>query len=411
VMDCFRNFVILRLDFVGTDNIRDVGGEEVQFVIQQLKCVLIFPVSKQYDIDIKTSDIFGTAFLERLVANPSDMELFAQPDPDIMKEYSLQREFAEKVNTAYARAPVVKVIVTRPGIQKISYEELKKSGISAEKLSLKNLKLFFQNREIPVFLERGESKYESFSSGDSLYFYAPDPRNNNHSYEVYWLIIDDEKSPPPLTIELIQQRPQEKTPIIENGWYERKMYPPKNYHHFISMPFVSSRWYWENIKQGEFKEYPIYLYGIDQQSEDCTLTIKIGTVERGKTNLCKIYINEKPFETLEWFGWKTNIWSKNIPPSYLQEGLNKIAIEIPDSRDEKYNSELCLYGFEFKYKGLLQTEEDCMSFTIKSDTEPALSQIQFKIGSATLPVYVFNVTNPEKPYMLQPFFTGIGHRR
>ncbi|MCD6386555.1 hypothetical protein J7M23_12370, partial [Candidatus Sumerlaeota bacterium] len=369
-------------------------------VLDWLKCQLVFSKLPKKKIDIEKVDPFGVSILKKIVINPGDVTTFGQPDQSIDQEYSDYRSFAERINRAFEKSAVAKIIVYKGGIQTISCEELTKAGIDVKQFPIKQLRLFYNNKEVPIHIRRGESKFDFLSPGDVIFFYAPEPLTHKHDYDVYWLVRDDDAPSPPLRMKLIKSLGKKNVVDVNTGWIEVKEYLPQQYHHFLSAPLVMSHWYWDEIPEGSFREYTIYLYGIDTCAKACELKLTVGTIEKNKTQTCNVYVNERLLGTIKWQGWRTYQWTKKIPLRYLQEGANKITIEVPElTKKEQYASEVCLIGFEFKYKGVLRSEEDCLVFSPEEPESPFKARIKFNLPINRQPTYAFNVSDPENPQL------------
>lgn len=410
--DEFRDFAIFQMELqCATSTYKDVTTH-FNLVLNHLKCELVFSnVPAGNNIDIKSIDPFGVSILEKMVINPEDIPIFVQPKPNIEQEYKNLKEFADRINRAFENSAVAKIIVYREGIQTIPCEEMEKAGIDVKRFPIKDLRLLYENKEVPIYIKRGDSKFNFLSPGDVIFFYAPDPLSHKHDYDVYWLLADDNTSSSPLRLKVTNPVSKENVIDMEHGWIEVKEYHPRLYHHFLSAPLIMTHWYWDEIPEGSFREYTTYLYGVDTNTKTCEFKLTLGTIQKNKTQTCNVYINEQFLSKVEWEGWRTYQWIKEIPARYFQEGINKISIEVPEAKDpERYASQVCLIGFEFKYKGRLQTEEDCLVFTPEETGGISKARIRFRLPTNRQPTYAFNVSNPKNPELFLCTMLGGGEQ-
>ncbi len=402
--DRFRDFYVAYLK-VSAMIFTDQGEQgRAMLVLRKVRVRLSFEIPPDAEVDITSVDPFGISLLKHIVVNPGDVERFALPPLNVAAEYDAYVEFADRINQKRANAPVVKCIVYDKGIQAITYQELEGAEIDVKELPLNRIKLFYGNEEVPLHVVRGESKFQFFSPGDTMFFYAPDPLESQHDYDVYWLTVDDAGSTSPARMRYVSLPTEPGASVYTTGSFQKRIYPPQRYTHASSYPNVFSHWYWGEIPMGQFRDFSTYLAGINTETDGCDFKALIGTTERNKSQTYNIYINDRFQDEIKWTGWRTYEYSKKIPMCELKEGENTVSIEVPEQSERgNYSTELLFYGFEVDYKGFLGTDEDRMTFRLQPSTSKEVGRVEFNLARQEENAFVFNISNPRKPYVVKSY--------
>ena len=149
-----------------------------------------------------------------------------------------KKKFLRKLRKSQIKAygygdEVVNIIVDKPGIYRITYEQLTDLNLDWSKVRLENVAVTFDNQAVPRFIWSADRK--KFVAGSYIDFYADVPKGEDALYRkenVYQIRIDKNKAIS--TIEVASQIDQVE---VENE-YLQSYFAGENIHYSVSSPGV-----------------------------------------------------------------------------------------------------------------------------------------------------------------------------
>lgn len=140
--------------------------------------------------------------VQKLVANPGDIDRYI-----VVPERAIPSSISQATppRAELAKSPFrMKIRVRQSGLYRITANSLESSGVVANWLDPRHLRVFNNGSEVPLLLVRKSSEDESrFHPDDALLFYGLENPSPYSATNVYWLVYDE--SGPQLTMSVASQ--------------------------------------------------------------------------------------------------------------------------------------------------------------------------------------------------------------
>jgi len=396
----FRNIRLARLELVPIMS-RSTGKKPALLVFTTLTFKLQFPYLPK-EAEAAERDLLTEKILSHVVLNADCFEHFADRSPKGLSELLVAKAWADKVNDALTSGPVLKIVVEQPGVYELNYYELRKAGIEPDILRPDRLKLYHDGKEIPIVVEAKLTN--TFSHDDRIYFYTLPFDHTKRPQDSYWLLTETKESvPAPKRLKpIVNYDIRLASPeVITTGMATVEQFKRQFYYHRLIQPFYLDRWYWEEIAVGHFKEFTFELEAISFDEKAFDLTCYFAGKEQRKTNYCAIYLNGALVNSIEWRPLQNYKYEEKVPVSYLRNGLNRLAIYVPETENEDLAPNIVFKGFTVTYVRQLKSEKNALSVTIKPPVSGSPYRF-FLSGFSPRETLIFNVTDPQSPILYEP---------
>ncbi|MCS7229605.1 MAG: C25 family cysteine peptidase [Candidatus Kryptonium sp.] len=281
-----------------------------------------------------------------------------------------------------------KIFIRKDGIYKITYEDLKKSGIDLKGTKASKLKLKNNGLEIPIYVYSGGDGI--FNEGDYIEFYAEGRKNKfangkrdlyNDPFtdvNVYFLEIGESDG----------MRLAEETGVrffdnfinLRGASFHSTLHFEKDFI-FDRLDEIDlnltydhrDHWFWAYLNSNQQRDFEVYIPTPDPLSLD-NVKIKVAfhgitsTASINPEHIADVFVNNQRILTTRWDDQTLHIISSEVsgypvPNNYLKSGTNKITIS--NSSDGKIaNTSFAVNWFEITYRRLYQADKDEIRFKI-----------------------------------------------
>lgn len=311
-----------------------------------------------------------------------------------------------------------KVIVNKPGIYKLTYDDLTAAGINLSNVRPENITITRRETEIPIYISA--QNREKFTPKDYIEFYGEyntDSAGNRDFYtdeNVYWLTFSDKtgKRMQIISSSLSTQAnyyetssPRKAEAFLKNV---RKAYEIE-YRYFLDLEEKFPKiWYMFCIRAPSkvtcaFFDYEEVFY-VANTNLYPKAQIRIGL--QGDSRLpvnpdhhAIFSFNNHKLGEAWWDGRTPYVFETTIPSSYLKETGNFLVIEAPGDIKHDPPIDVFLVDFvEIDYYKEYKAWRNFLEFTSPgSEKEFKAGRYEFKIANFTIPnVEVYNITEGRK---------------
>lgn len=397
----FREIRLARLELVPIVRSAPPGKQSAFLVLKTLTFRLQFP-SLPKQAEAPMPDPLSEKLLSPIVLDADCFERFADSKATGLAELMQAKAWTDKINGALTFGPVLKVVVEQPGVYELNYYELRQTGIEPDILRPDRLRVYHDGKEIPILVQATHT--DTFSQTDRVYFYAVPFDQSKRPQDAYWLLMEtSDKAPAPLRLQAVQASDTQpiSSEMITTGVTAVEHYKRQYYYHRLIQPFYLGRWYWEEITDKHFKEFPFELEAVSFDAKTFDLTCYFAGKEQGRTNYCSVYLNGMLIDSIEWPPLQNYKYEKKVPVSYLRNGSNKLAIFMGDTRKDNMASLILFKGFTLTYVRQLESEKNALFVTVKAPASDRAHRL-FLPGFSQSETLVFNVTDPQNPVLYEP---------
>lgn len=242
-----------------------------------------------------------------------------QPD---MRD-ALAQAWNEMLIRAAARAPLVQMKVTKPGIYEIRAQDLISAGIPAEKFDLASIRAFMGSEEIALLCSTANSG--PFSGDTSVIFFVPEERFDLEPWKPIWLLQDPEAPTQPRRWRLDSDR----VPARDTGPARLRrsytLFEPNKFSPQSPLDSPMLRWVTAEIPADESMKWEMPVVGLsgDPRAE---LELTFSGRQPQETQTAEIFLNLQRLGERKMQGKSKFIHTEEIPAGLLKEGKNILAL-------------------------------------------------------------------------------------
>ncbi|CUT01226.1 C25 family cysteine peptidase [Candidatus Kryptobacter tengchongensis] len=281
-----------------------------------------------------------------------------------------------------------KIFVKKDGVYKITYEDLKKSGIDLKGVQASKLRVKNNGVEIPIYVYSGGDGV--FNEGDYIEFYAERRKNNFYGgredlyndpftdVNVYFLEVGDkdglrlaEETGVRFFENYIDLR---GTSFYSTIHFEEDVIFERLKESDVDLTYdVRDHWFWAEVRADKQVDFNVYIPTPDPLSLD---NVKMKVAFHGITStpslnpehIAHVFVNNLRILTTQWNGQSLNIASSeglgySVPNVVLKNGINKVSV-FNASDGRVVNTIFDVNWFEITYRRLYQADKDEIKFKI-----------------------------------------------
>jgi len=260
----------------------------------------------------------------------------------------------------------IKIFITENGLYKITYDDIKNTGIDPSKINPYSLKLINCNltHSFNVFCD-----YNCFKQGDYIEFYARNYEDKFTSSNIYWLCFDylteNMKNKKINQIQIIDGYPYSFCSQITNFWQSLHFEENSTIYSLLPSPTKIDIWFWERIFTNDNKNYTINIPS--PSSINSNAYLKIGFTGRSlfTRNTVINFNNIQNISDDIWAGNVEYVQISEIKQNNIINGDNNIEIiskQINENIDSFY-----LNWIELDYMRDLKAVDDNLLFSISAN--------------------------------------------
>jgi len=252
-------------------------------------------------------------------------------NPQYPRQWQRPRRLAEPVpppdNPPAHKRGALRVIVTRPGIQVISREDLAKAGWNVDTIDPRQIHLWLNGQEIALWITGQQDG--RLDPGDELRFYAPPFRSPYAKEQIWWLTVEET---PGLRWGAV---PTGKpiSPAIETAWTVQDTEFERVYDSTVK-DIHNGHWFWYDLRFLDFPPFPVldFPFWVEAPSDTSQAIVTLSLYAyKGEQHDLAFALNALPAGELHdtWTGRRDVRFS--LPTSSLRDGMNTLTIRGTDA--------------------------------------------------------------------------------
>ncbi len=364
---------------------KNIGGKIQYAKTATVKVTWNTSALKRLSNSVSSESVFFEKGLSKLILNYSQA-----------KSYRYKRPVSKRLATDRI-TDKVKIDVSKTGMYRVSYEQLKKSGVDVDKINPKTFKLHNFGKEIPIWISGNSDN--KFDRGESIVFYGTILHGKKTYYSrytftnVYWLSWGGalglryvtqsvatryDMSLPEYLNKVSVAPPYVDTLHIEEDIKVRFLESDKN-------SDSSDVWYWESVGDKDLTTFSITIPpGLENKDLNASLIMNIyGLSKRDEKpdHELNIFINKNKITDVDgnsavWNDKKNYTFTSGFfPNSYLAN--NKIDIVLEKTKEDVDVSALNWFKLIY-YPKKIATNGVCK---FKSGDNNTTGLLEFKVQS------------------------------
>ncbi|MFQ5824755.1 MAG: C25 family cysteine peptidase [bacterium] len=243
-----------------------------------------------------------------------------------------------KTTTWYnPQATYYKLLVGEEGIYSLTYEELLNAGLEVDLLDLNNLKILYQGKQIPIWIEGPLNS--TLSPQNTIYFYG-DRHHGSDTYfdlytdtNVYWLTTDGGIG------KRYQLVMEDSLLTNEEPFYWETLHFEKDsfFYRWNSSSSIDpgEGWVWRYLFDNEGERFNFHVSGLYESVSACSLKVRVQGTTKDPVkpdHHIQLFINDQVGGEAYFDDREELIWELSFPTSLLHDGMNKFELHlVPDT--------------------------------------------------------------------------------
>ena len=279
--------------------------------------------------------------LEAFVANPEDLDRFAQTDREDLEPGPGLETFDSRPAQFPGAAHVMRVPVTTNSLVRVSGRDLRGAGVDVASLDPSHLKLFLKGQEQPMILLRATTGWDNSAApavgvaeDDLFLFYG---RRNDSRFTLvnpYWLVVDAQGGA--LRWETSAERITSEQDTQQSPMFESLLTVEEDHEVLIRndqfLSILGFRWAWKELETSAPVEVRFDMPGLvaGVADADSTLTLYVHNWLEGAKAPVRFRVNGSSYQTFEISAEDDATHRFRIPRDLMKERDNVLTIALGD---------------------------------------------------------------------------------
>ncbi len=288
-----------------------------------------------------------------------------------------------------------KILVNRPGMVSVSYEELIAAGLDLSGANPANFQVFYKGAEIAIDVEGDEDG--NFGPADKIVFYGQPANTRYTDTNVYWLSWSSVSGRRMSVLSAPSGNGKSSTRFIANQHLENN-----NIYKSSVVNSQGDHWFWSYLAattSPASSSFSFSAFNLDlAASTGAHLRGSIKSNSADPQHHTKIYLNNNFVAEGYWNTGSQFDFDVPFPMSYLLEGANTIRVDIPFDNGTSIDS-IYINWFEIYYWQKFSSSQDILKFT----GEPT-GTFNYQVnGFASPDIRLYDITDPSSVVRLTDF--------
>ncbi len=277
-------------------------------------------------------------------------------------------------------AAEAKILVDTAGLIEITASDLMSSDLGWQSIDPSNVRLFFQGRPQPVWIE-GQG------AALTLKFFGQAAQSRYTRDNAYFLQIDHQLVPPlPMLTQTLAARSS-----VAIDHYTATLHAEENH---LYSPLVpdGDHWFWAQLPAPQTKTFTVELSAVADGPAQIAIGVW-GSTEApiSPDHHLRVKINGQNVADRTWDGIARHTLAADVPPGLLVAGSNLIQIEAPG--DTGAAADITFIDWiEIRYLRHFVAENDRLEFDGVDGT--------VQLSGFSGPIDLFDITDPDRPVRL-----------
>ena len=289
------------------------------------------------------------AIFRELLANYDEARSFrAQPDV-----------ISPAIGVWTPPTPAWRILVDKPGVYELSYQDLRDAGLPVDTLDPRTLKLFNFGKEVAITVTGEENS--RLDQGDALLFYGQGVDTRYTDANVYWLTYGNG-----FGLRMSDRRSQPNTTAVTS--YETSILSEENRFYVPGLPMEKGydHWYGSRLDvygQGatHHYDYTLTLSDLAYGSHQAEIALALGGNTNAQHHL-RLYVNGHLIKDDVWQGRTVFEKTFSFSQSYLHSGDNVVRIELMNDDPGQTIDQIYVDWIQLSYHRILLARENRLEF-------------------------------------------------
>ena len=301
--------------------------------------------------------------------------------------------------------PAYRVLVDKPGIYRLTYDDLRNAGLPVDTLDPRTLRLYNLGKEMAITVTgEGDSRLDPT---DALYFYGQGVDTRYTDTNVYWLTYG--RGPGKRMVHrYVGGNTSQATSYLETTRYEL------NRSYVSTLPMRDGHDHWfgyiirANSGQSGYRDITLNLDHVAQDGTPARMSLMLGGNIVGSHHL-RVYVNGHQVLDDTWQDRELYEHTLSFDAAYLQNGANTVRLDLVNDDPAHSYDQAYLDWVELAYPRQLIAQDDHLIFN-KPDNTTRTFQVQ---GFSSSQLALYDITQPDDVQILdgwQAVSTGSGYQ-